>query len=953
MVETAAFVVGDVQMSSKHRFCSGRGRSVFQGSTVRLFLGSFLLLWCLVTSAEAQEKVSYELQIRPLLQRHCWDCHGPDQQEARLRLDRRSAVLRGGDSGEPALVPGNAEGSHLLQLVQGREAGRRMPPEPAAALSDADTALLRRWINEGAEWSAAAEPEDAAERPGMDHWAFQRVIRPTVPDVDSGWSAEVIDRFVLQGLQAHELSPNPEATRRDLIRRLYLDMLGLLPTYEEVEAFERDQDPAAWEHLVQKVLESPHYGERWARYWLDLVRFAETNGFETNRERPNAWPYRDYVIRSLNADKPYDQFVREQLAGDLLGAPEATAYLVAGPYDLVKSPDINLTLMQRQNELDDMIGTTSTAFLGLTVGCARCHNHKFDPIQQRDYYAMQAIFAGVQHGERRLPETAEATRELQQSADRIRELHEQLRPYRKGGEVLREAVSFRGNEETFAPVRARFLRFTILASNSGEPCVDELEVFSGSENVAAAATGVRLTASGTLPGYEIHQLKHLNDGVPGNARSWISNEPGKGWVMLEFPQVREISRIVWSRDREGRFGDRLATRYRFEVAEEAGEWQLVASEAGRAVPGVEPAEPEYDFSGVPLVARDGLLKLQAELSLLQSRRRLLQSSGVVYAGTFQQPGPTHRLFRGEPSAQREVVDPDTVSALGSLGLGTDAPEQQRRLALANWMTSSENPLTARVIVNRLWQFHFGRGFVSTPSDFGTAGARPTHPELLDWLSMELMEHNWSLKHIHRLILLSRTYRQSSIPRADGMDRDGGTEWLWRFPSRRLEAEPLRDCILQVAGVLRTEMYGPGFSAFQVELENVRHYFPRQNYGPEDWRRMVYQTKVRLERESVFGVFDCPDGSTSVPRRTRSTTPLQALNLFNSSFMRQQSEILAERLRREAGAAIPQQAERAWQLCFGRSATDDELREATAFVETDGLESFCRALLNSNELAFIP
>lgn len=911
------------------------------------------LLCCIGGRIDASDKVSFENQIRPLLKRHCWDCHGPEQQESRLRLDRRSGVLRGGDSGEPALVPGDAEASHMMQLVLGREAGKRMPPEPQSGLTEAETALLRRWINEGAEWSGTIEPADADQQEFTDHWSFKPVTRPALPELQSDWPAGAVDAWVLQGLQRQGLTPGAAAGRRDQIRRLYLDMLGLLPTAAEVAAYEQDERPDAWEQLVQQVLSSPHYGERWARYWLDLVRFAETNGYETNRERPNAWPYRDYVIRSLNEDKPYDQFVREQLAGDVTGVPEATAYLVAGPYDLVKSPDVNLTLMQRQNELDDMIGTTSTVFLGLTVGCARCHNHKFDPILQRDYYALQAVFAGVQHGDRQLPQTAVQVEELQRSGARMAEISKLLKPWRVAGAEQREAVSVRGNEESFAPIRARFVRFTIAATNSGEPCIDELEIFSDGQNVALASGGATVTASGTLPGYEIHQLKHVNDGIPGNARSWISSESGRGWVMVELPEVREISGIVWSRDREGRFQDRLATKYQIEAAEQPGLWRVLATEAGRAPLGAVPAEPQYDFQSATAAEREVLEKLLREQQSLQSRLRQLQSVGTVYAGTFQQPGPTHRLFRGEPAAQREVVGPDTVAVLGSLGLDLQSPEQQRRAALADWIASSKNPLTARVIVNRIWQFHFGRGLVSTPSDFGAAGARPTHPELLDWLSMELMENQWSLKHIHRLILHSRTYRQSSVPRAEGMERDGGTEWLWRFPSRRLEAEPLRDCILQVSGVLRRDMYGPGFSAFQVELENVRHYFPKQQYGPEDWRRMIYQTKVRLERESVFGVFDCPDGATSVPRRSRSTTPLQALNLFNSSFMLQQSELLADRLKREAGESVSGQVQQAFRHCFGRLADRVEQEDCEQFVRAEGLVAFCRAILNSNELAFIP
>jgi hypothetical protein len=331
----------------------------------------------------------------------------------------------------------------------------------------------------------------------------------------------------------------------------------------------------------------------------------------------------------------------------------------------------------------------------------------------------------------------------------------------------------------------------------------------------------------------------------------------------------------------------------------------------------------------------------------------LKSVGTVYAGTFQQPGPTHRLFRGEPTALREQVVPDTVAFLGQLKLSQESPESERRLAFADWVASRDNPLTARVMINRLWQFHFGQGLVSTPGDFGLAGAAPTHPELLDWLSRELMDHGWSLKHIHRLILMSATYRQDSLANEAGLQKDAGTAWWWRFPPRRLEAEPIRDCILQVTGVLDRTMYGPGFSAFEVELENVRHYFPKKNYGPADWKRMVYQTRVRLEKESVFGAFDCPDAATSVPRRSRSTTPLQALNLFNSTFMLQQSELFAGRLRRECGESAERQVERAFLLCFGRRPDSEEFREGIAFVQEEGLEAFCRATLNSNELVFIP
>ena len=896
--------------------------------------------------------VDFELQIKPLLAAKCLDCHGPDTQEHHLRLDRRAAMLRGGDSGEPAMVPGNSEASHLIQRIRGTEAGKLMPPDEADRLSSGEIELLQAWIDQGAKWPGP----DGADEAGplkTDHWSFQPVSDSQPPKINSRWIANGIDAFILQKLSEHSLTPNPQATRAELIRRISLDMLGLPPTPEDVQAFVADSNPNANEELVEKILANPHYGERWSRYWLDLVRFAETNGYETNRERSNAWPYRDYVIRSFNDDKPYDQFVREQLAGDAIGVPEATAYLVAGPYDLVKSPDINLTLMQRQNELDDMINTTSTAFLGLTVGCARCHNHKFDPIRQTDYYAMQAIFAGVQHGDRQMPLSEDRQQQLVMLNKRVVQLEHQLRPFIKDAGGRRPAVNPRGNDELFDATDARFVRFTIETAGGAQPCLDEIEIFSGARNVALASRGAKALCSSTLPGYAIHKLEHINDGLFGNSHSWISNEADHGWIQIELPEVTSINRIAWARDREGQFADRLATQYRIEVAVEPDQWQTVASSADRIrFTGGAPTEPEYDFAKFPEDQAEQGRQLLSQLKEATLQKAQMQASAMVYAGSFQQPGPTYRLFRGEPTAQREQVEPGTVVVLGKLPISEASPEQQRRVALAEWMASKENPLTARVIVNRLWQFHMGKGLVGTPSDFGAAGVAPTHPELLDWLARELMDHNWSLKHMHRLILNSATYQQSSRPRADALQTDGATEWWWRFPPRRLEAEPIRDSILAVAGVLDDRMYGPGFSGFEVELENVRHYFPKKKYGPEDWRRMIYMTKVRLEKESVFGIFDCPDAATSVPKRSRSTTPLQALNLFNSSFMLQQSQLLADRLQRDCGDDRAKQIVRAFWLCCSRGADAAEVSDCQQFIAEEGIAAFCRAMLNSSEFVFM-
>ena len=905
-------------------------------------------------NADEADAVSWEQQVQPLLTQHCFECHSSETQESQLRLDSRTSMLRGGDSGEPAVIPGDPAGSYLIRLISGTVAEKQMPPEPAEHLPEDQIELLSRWIQQGAS-VPGPDPAADADQLRLQHWAFQPVRNLMPPADSSGWSRNAIDAWIVDKLHQNRLEPSATAPREILIRRLYLVMLGLLPTPAEVEEFVQDSRPDAWSRLVERVLSSPHYGERWASYWLDLVRFAETNGFETNRERPNAWPYRDYVIRSLNEDLPYDQFVLQQIAGDAVGVPEATCYLVSGPWDIVRSPDVNLTLMQRQNELDDMVNTTGTVFLGLTLGCARCHNHKFDPIQQSDYYSMQAIFSGVQHGDRKLP-LSEEQQQLVTAADRqIPVLREQLQPWLSQAGGAREPVNALRNEELFKPVSVRRIRFTIEQSSGAEPCIDELQVFSGDQNVALASTGTTATASGTLPGYAIHQLAHINDGEQGNERSWISATSGSGWVELLFPEPVTINRIVWGRDAKGRYSDRVPTQYRIEgcSSAEQDDWALLTSSADRAPFGTSDWQPSYDFTSATTAERRVAEQTLQQLNLLREQRQQLLSTRTVYTGNFSQPGPTHRLYRGEPQQQREQVGPDTVAALGQLNLEREAPEQERRLALANWIIDPANPLTPRVIANRIWQFHFGSGLVTTPSDFGTAGTAPTHPELLDWLATQLMQQNWSLKHLHRLILNSATWQQQSLPRPAEMQADAGTSLWWRFPMRRLDAEPLRDCILQVTGVLSEQMYGPGFTAFEVQLENVRHYFPKQEFGPADWRRMIYQTRVRQEREAVFGVFDCPDGSSSVPRRSRSTTPLQAFNLFNSRFMLQQADLLAERLQRERADDQAAQIQLAMQLCCGRSAEPDELQEALTLIQQDGLPTFCRALLNCNELAFIP
>ncbi len=984
--------------------------------------------------------------------------------------------------------------------------------------------MFRRPIVAVAFIVAISGSADGGDR---EHWSFASLSKSAPPVSRDSWGRSPIDAWILQRLREAKLAPSREADRSTLIRRVHFVVLGLQPPPDVIARFVSDPRADAYDKMVDRVLASPRFGERWARHWLDVVRFGETHGFETNRERPHAWRYRDYVIDSLNEDKPYAQFVREQIAGDTLGAPVATGFLVAGPYDLVKSPDPKLTLNQRQEELADIVGTTGTTFLGLTLSCARCHDHKFDPITQTDYYAIQAVFAGVEHGDSELPPVDESAAGIARRSARALELHRTLarflapggrssisiddtpsppvpaftslrpgairaqvregtergaksdpgsetrppnlnggaytwwrnvagqdfavyhmaasgshrlqlswgcgrsthspnaeylldrdgdldsredqtllvtvdqrafatgeRPDREGaywsgfydagvhklrpettlvvrggsdGDVIttdvvsiervgardeeleHAPVTARYNEESFPPARALFVRFTILATNSGEPCVDEFEVWSEGTNIALESAGTKARSSSTLPGHAIHRLEHIHDGRYGNGRSWISNEPGRGWIELELAKPRSIDRIVWARDREGRFADRVPTRYRIEVSLDRERWTTVASSTERA-PFGEPNTPQYRFVGD--AADDGERAL-AELRSFAAELGDSAETRKAYAGTFRQPDPVHRLHRGDPFAKRERVAPNTVARLGKLDLSESASEQTRRRMFAEWIARDDHPLTARVIANRIWQHYFGTGLVDTPSDFGLMGTTPTHPELLDWLARELVGSGWSLKHLHRQILLSSTFRQSSRPREDGAAVDAGARLLWRFPPRRLEAESIRDRILEASGALDLRMGGPGFSGFEVQLENVRHYFPKTTFGPEDRRRMIYMTKVRQEQDSVFGAFDCPDASQTAPRRSRSTTAIQALNLFNSEFVTVHAKLFAERLIREAGDDPRALTNRAYRLAFGRVPTAAEAEDASNLVREYGAAALTRALFNTNEFILVP
>ena len=932
----------------------------------------FLLAWLIVagppledTAPQPAAQGHFTRQVRPVLVARCLQCHNPEQKKGGLDLSRRPAALQGGDSGV-SLVPGKPEDSLLWEKV----AQGKMPPKQK--LTAGEKEVLRAWITAGAPYEG--EPLRAARpTPETAHWSLQPVKAPPVPSSRFDHLAtNPVDRFLFAKLQEKGLSPSPRTDKRTLLRRVTFDLTGLPPTPEELDAFERDSSPSAYEKLVDRLLASPAYGERWARHWLDVVRFGESDGYEPNYLRPGAWPYRDYVIRAFQQDLPYPRFIAEQLAGDQLAPDDphvnaATGFLVAGVHDVVVNQTREGTLVQRSADLDDITGTTGAAFLGLTVACARCHDHKFDPIPQEDYYRLTAVFAGVRHAERPLQarkltpaqrQAAEnAALQAQQVTGFLRDLDQEARRrvlHRETGKVLRPAVDSRRTVERFPPVTARFVRFTVLRTNDGaEPCLDELELYGpGREtNLALAQQGTKATASSEYPGSTIHRIPHLNDGRHGNDRSWISQERGGGWAQLELLRPELLDRVVWSRDatEPPRFRDRLATAYRVEVSLDGRHWQTVATQEGRA------AAPEA-IPTEKLVATLTADEKQQRQRWLKERTRLRQVAEQLrpvqaYLGQFTPPEAIHLLKRGDVLSPGPVIPPGALTGIpgysGDLSLTRPEQEGQRRLALARWLGDARNPLTARVLVNRLWQQHFGQGIVATPSDFGAAGAKPTHPELLDWLAADFMAHGWRSKRLHKLLVMSHTYCQTHATTPEAQAKDAGNELLGRMRLRRLDAEMVRDAILTVSGKLDPRMYGPGYALFRYRTMNVAIYEPLEEQGPETWRRSIYQTMPRAYRDDLLAKFDCPENSQRTPRRDLTTTPLQALTLLHSSFVLQQAGFLADRLRQHSPDPA-RQIDLAFRLTFGRAPTPTEQAAALKLVHHHGLPALGRALFNANE-----
>ena len=912
--------------------------------------------------------------IRPLLERSCLGCHSGEEAKSGLRLDIRAEAFRGGDGHGAAIVAGKGAESALVRFSRGDEPEMQMPPADANVppLSPDEVAILAAWIDAGALWPEGIDRASLVDR--RDHWAFRGVVRPAPPAVrDASWPRNDIDRFIRARLEAEGLFPAPEADRGQWLRRATLDLTGLPPTPEEIDAFLADEAPGAYERVVDRLLASPRHGERMAQHWLDVVRYADTHGYEVNTERANAWPYRDWVVAAFNADMPYNTFVRRQLAGDADRDDAATGFLVTAAVLLpgqIGADDVSKRLA-RQDALNDILINTGESFLGLSIGCARCHDHKFDPLSLRDYHALQAVFTGVTYEDRELRSAEADARRAEIATHRgalaALDAARTARAPLVGNGSPRAAVSPRLNVDRIAPRRATRVRFTILATNSLEPCIDELEVFdTEGHNVALASAGATVTSSGNNVAPGRHELPFIHDGLEGNERSWMSSTTGSGWVEIGFAAPATVDRIVWARDRKGVYADRTAIQYRIELADGAdAPLEQVADASDRepfdaAASAPAPAAGTASADGLTEEDRLALARIDADKAKLTARIAELDRGLTVFAGRFSAPQPARVLHRGDPEQPGDEVGPRSPLAfddrLPPLALPTDAPEQARRMALADWIVHPANPLAARVIANRVWQWHFGTGLVETSSDFGRLGSIPSHPQLLDWLAAELVAHGWSLKSLHKQIVLSATYRQGDAMTAEGLAKDSGDRLLWRYPSRRLEAEGIRDSMLAVSGLLDPSMGGRGFDLFRSR-GGLDGFPPVETFTGDGLKRMIYAHKVRMEKESVFGAFDCPDAGQTMARRRQSTTPIQALNLINSPFTIQVAEAFAARVERDTatgdGNAIERQATQAVRLALGRAPTEEELADSVALVRDHSLVALCRLLLNTGDFVTLP
>jgi hypothetical protein len=923
-----------------------------------IVVGTFLMLTPMLHSDE----VDFEREILPILKESCLDCHGPDEQESGFRVDSRVALLQGGDYGEPAVVPGETKKSTLITAVTYEDADLEMPPD--GKLSDKKIELLKRWVEQGAVWPGQMQAK--IERKKSDHWSFRPVERPKPPIVNSEFPVRnPIDAFLQAKLGEAGISASLEADPRTLIRRASIVLTGLPPTPDQVAEFQRnyaEDSEQAYAELVDRLLGSAHFGERWAQHWLDVIRWAETNGSESNMYRKNAWIYRDYVIRAFNDDKPYDQFIAEQIAGDTLGTGDATGFLVAGPHVPAATVGREPTAQRqaRADRVDEVMQTVGASMMGVTIGCARCHNHKFDPISIKDYYSMTAAFQDVEFGSR-FPEYSPDHPRRKRAAELWPQIARYRSIVRKTGPWIETSAGY--DELHFNPVETTGVRVEFLWPNVR---IDELEFFGkkqGNQNLVHCLESVEVKQNENLQ--QAQDLHVINDGEYGTM-AWVAkagkNNKDRAWLEFKFGQPKSVDRMRISTNRE----DSLVTdyltglnpknfgKYIVKAKTDDGQWKQVAHSGN--IEKKNQQNPDRE---------NALKEIQRLLNRLAE-----EGPQPSFVARFVPPTKTHVLRRGSPENVGEQVSPAGLTELdGDLGLDESAGGKRRRAAFAKWLTRDEHPLTSRVMANRIWHHVFGQGIVTTTSDFGKAGAPPTHPQLLDWLASEFvapeetMEDSaaltdsrrakpWSTKHLIRLMVMSHAFRQQSLPREECLNVDANAALLWRFPPKRVEAEVIRDSILQASGSLDPTIGGRSY-----RIHNVKKRYAQwevvDNYSKRTWRRLIYQERMRRVDDKNFTAFDFPDCGQIRARRPVSTTPLQALNLMNSDFVVKQSMLIAERAKQESGGDEELALKRCFQLLLNRNPTKEEQINCGEVANEEGLDIVCRALINSNEFAFLP
>ncbi len=973
-----------------------------------------LLTFFVVTPLMAAD---FDKDVRPVFQERCVECHGAKKAKGNLRLDVKVQAFKESEHGH-AIVPGDSAKSLLVQRITTQDEDEIMPPK-GKPLTPAQVVSIRQWIDAGAVW-----PENEADRAALidkrlQHWSVQPVKRPS--------AGASIDEFIDAKLRANGLQRSPEADARTRVRRLFMDLIGLPPSPEEMTKWSREPHEA----LVDHLLASPHYGERWARHWLDIAHYADTHGFERDQLRPDAWRYRDYVIESLNRDKPYDQFIREQIAGDVLAPNDpqaviATGFLAAGPWDFVGQVETKSDMLRRAaraGDLDDMVTQVITSTMGITINCARCHDHKLDPITQKEYYSLWSVFAGVKRGTREVS-TEESKRAQQEKAKLTKRLAQVRAEIGKlagegldladivgGGDgrgtgVAGQGIEFGNGNATKAKLgyhkdiqtnrlqkvnyptedKARRIAWVFVPDGRGEVLADAKLPIKGIPATSGHAWDVvrngplNAQASTVVDGVDYSTKGrsilglHANGGITfdlvGIRKSGATGDL-RFTAMVGFGAKKEATKSLADFsvyvDGEQRFQRLMMTkadsaRVDVSVPATAKTLTLIATDGGdgissdllflgdaRLVPAVAP-------NSLNEVAREQLKRLHDEEKSLDAKLKALPSPAMVYAINAEpKPSVIQVQRRGNPEDLADEVAPGAFAWATHLPASfgsNEMSEGERRVALAKWITDPKNPLTARVLVNRLWHHHFGQGLVNTPSDFGLGGDKPSHPELLDFLADEFMKSGWSMKHLHKLIVMSQTYRQASLEHgAVSMEKDSSNRLLSHQNPRRLDAETLHDTVLAVSGKLNLAAGGPGFRDFNY----TEAYAPIYDYitpdKPELWRRSIYRFIVRTTPHQFMSTLDCPDPANLTPARVQTTTALQALTLTNNEFMLQQSRYLSERIEGEI-AESSARITRAFELCVQRKPTASEQSAALALVKEHGMSALCRMLLNANEFVYV-